>query len=414
MKISSDKKLANKRILLGVTGGIAAYKSAELLRRLQDQGAEVRVVMTDAATQFITPLTMQALSGHPVHVDLLSTETESAMGHIELARWADLLLIAPATADFLAKLIGGQGDDLLLAICLAANCKVTLAPAMNQAMWANPATQANMETLQARGYAMLNPGHGLQACGEVGEGRLMEVPDMVQAVIDSFTTGLLTGQLMVITAGPTREALDPVRYISNHSSGKQGYAIASAAIEAGASVTLVTGPTQLEPVDRAKVVRVETAREMLDAVLAEVQGADIFVGVAAVGDYRPAEVAKQKIKKGEQPDESMTLKLVPNPDIVSTVAALDKGPFTVGFAAETEKLIEHATSKLKRKKLDMIVANNVADSSIGFNADDNETTVIDKDGSVTALAKMTKEQLGRELVSLIAAKIKASKKTAGA
>ena len=401
----AKKGLANKRILLGVTGGIAAYKSAELLRRLQDQGAEVRVVMTEAATSFITPLTMQALSGHPVHVDLLSTETESAMGHIELARWADLLLIAPATADFLAKLIAGQGDELLLALCLAANCKIAVAPAMNQAMWTNPATRANIETLQSRGFHMLEPGEGQQACGEVGEGRLMEVPDLVQAAVDIFPSGLLTGRHLVITAGPTREALDPVRYISNHSSGKQGYALARAAIEAGARVTLVTGPTNLAPVDRANIVQVNTAEEMLDAVMTAVQDADIFVGVAAVADYRPAQVADQKIKKTATPRESLTLELVPNPDILASVAALENKPFTVGFAAETEKLLEHATGKLERKKLDMIVANNVADTSIGFNADDNQTTVIHRDGTVTALKKMSKDQLGRELISLIATAI---------
>ena len=401
----AKKGLANKRILLGVTGGIAAYKSAELLRRLQDQGAEVRVVMTEAATSFITPLTMQALSGHPVHVDLLSTETESAMGHIELARWADLLLIAPATADFLAKLIAGQGDELLLALCLAANCKIAVAPAMNQAMWTNPATRANIETLQSRGFHMLEPGEGQQACGEVGEGRLMEVPDLVQAAVEIFPSGLLIDRHLVITAGPTREALDPVRYISNHSSGKQGYALARAAIEAGARVTLVTGPTNLAPVDRANIVQVNTAEEMLDAVMTAVQDADIFVGVAAVADYRPAQVADQKIKKTATPRESLTLELVPNPDILASVAALENKPFTVGFAAETEKLLEHATGKLERKKLDMIVANNVADTSIGFNADDNQTTVIHRDGTVTALKKMSKDQLGRELISLIATAI---------
>lgn len=392
--------MANKRILLGVTGGIAAYKSAEMVRRLQDEGAEVRVVMTRGATEFITPLTMQALSGNPVHLELLSAETESAMGHIELSRWADLVLVAPATADFIARLVSGRGNDLLTAVCLAANCQLLVAPAMNQAMWSKESTRSNLAAMVSRGVHLLAPGTGSQACGEVGEGRLMEVPDIVQTVIDSFPRGILAGRHLLITAGPTREAIDPVRYISNHSSGKQGYAIAYAAIEAGARVTLVSGPTNLAPPERARVIPVDTAREMLDAVMGHIADADIFVGVAAVSDYRPAKPADRKIKKEGAGD--LTLELTRNPDILARVAACEKGPFTVGFAAETENRVDNATAKLYRKKLDMIIVNDVADTGIGFNSDDNEITVIFRDGTVTPLDRMSKKALARELVTLIA------------
>lgn len=391
--------LTNKRILLGVTGGIAAYKAAELTRRLQDQGADVRVVMTSGATEFITPLTMQALSGHPVHLELLDAETESAMGHIELARWADLILIAPATADFLARMIAGRGDDLLTTVCLAADCRIAVAPAMNQQMWANAATQENIAQLRNSGIIMLDPDSGLQACGETGVGRLMEVPDIVNAVGGLFRTGELQGRKVVITAGPTREAIDPVRYISNHSSGKQGYALAEAATEAGAEVVLVSGPTNLAKPERAQVVEVDSAVQMLDAVQDNIAGADIFIGVAAVADYRPADVSDRKIKK--QDDAGLNLKLVQNPDILKSVASMADRPFTVGFAAETESLIEHAAAKLKKKNLDMIIANNVANTEIGFNSDDNETVVL-TGSEQHSLQKMSKQELSRKLVSLIA------------
>lgn len=391
--------LTNKRILLGVTGGIAAYKSAELVRRLQDEGADVRVVMTSAAQEFITPLTMQALSNHPVHLDLLNSETESVMGHIELARWADLVLVAPATADFIARQALGRGDDLLTTICLAATCPIAIAPAMNQAMWAKPNTQQNVETLTTMGVRVLDPDEGLQACGETGAGRLMDVPDIVSEVTQMFSTSVLSAKRVVITAGPTREAIDPVRYISNHSSGKQGYALAEAAIEAGAAVTLVTGPTNLTPPDRAEVIHVVSAEDMLNAVTSCIDGADIFIGVAAVADYKPAEVADQKIKKAGS--NSMTLELIQNPDILVSVASRPDKPYTVGFAAETENLIEHATSKLKAKNLDMIVANNVADKTIGFDSDDNETTVIKADVT-ESLPRMSKNALARVLIKIIA------------
>jgi phosphopantothenoylcysteine decarboxylase/phosphopantothenate--cysteine ligase len=392
--------LTNKRILLGVTGGIAAYKAAELTRRLQDQGADVRVVMTKAATEFITPLTMQALSTHPVHTDILDTETESVMGHIELARWADLVLIAPASANFIARLVSGQGDDLLTTLCLAAECPIAVAPAMNQAMWNNGNTQINMDKLIAGPVHVLGPESGSQACGEVGNGRLLDVPLIVEAVSSLFPSTLLSGKRVVITAGPTREVIDPVRYISNHSSGKQGYALAEAAIEAGAEVTLVTGPTELPVVDRAKIVSVTSAQEMYNAVMENLKGCDIFIGVAAVADYRPINIADQKIKKVNGTN-ILTLELTENPDIVAAVAKHDPKPFTVGFAAETQNLVDYARKKLVTKNLDLIVANNVSDQRIGFNSDDNATTILWPNGEVS-LPLMSKSTLSRHIISLIA------------
>ena len=401
------KRLTNKRVLLGVTGGIAAYKSADLVRRLQDDGADVRVVMTRSAQEFITPLTMQALSNHPVHLDLLNTETESVMGHIELARWADVVLIAPATADFIARLTAGHGDDLLTTICLAAECGVIVAPAMNQAMWAKPSTQQNKQLLMQRGVALLEPNVGVQACGETGAGRLMDVQEIVTALASRFKTASLAGRHIVITAGPTREAIDPVRYISNHSSGKQGYALALAGIEAGARVTLISGPTSINPPDRATVIAVQSADEMLAAVMSSISDCDIFIGVAAVADYKPASLERQKIKKSS--GNAMELHLIQNQDILKTVANLENRPFTVGFAAETENVIEHARTKLAAKNLDMIIANNVADTSIGFNSDHNETTIITRiiSGKTTRITeehqtKMSKENLSRKIIDLIA------------
>ena len=391
--------LINKRILLGVTGGIAAYKSAELLRRLQDQGAEVRVVMTRGAQEFITPLTMQALSGYPVQMDLLDTETETVMGHIELARWADLILIAPATADFMARLVAGRGDDLLTTICLAATCKIAVAPAMNQAMWSKNTTQDNLAKLKKSVAIMLQPDEGIQACGEIGVGRLMSVPDIITAVSSTFHSGVLKGQKVVITAGPTREAIDPVRYISNHSSGKQGYAIAEAAVEAGANVELITGPTSLAPPQRVRICSVESAEDMFNEVKATIEDADIFIGVAAVADYRPKVSSNNKIKK--EGDDGLTLEMVQNPDILKFVAGRKGKPFTVGFAAETDSLIEHAKQKLEKKKLDMIIANNVADPKIGFNSDNNQIIVLTAT-TKHELPMMSKTELARHLIDLIA------------
>lgn len=394
--------LTNKRILLGVTGGIAAYKSADLVRRLQDVGARVRVVMTSAAQEFITPLTMQALSGHPVHTTLLDPEAEAGMGHIQLARWADLVLIAPASADFIARLVQGQGDDLLTTVCLATAAPIAVAPAMNQGMWLNASTQANVEVLRQRKISIFGPAAGEQACGDVGPGRMLEPLQLVDAAASLFLTGALAGKKVVITAGPTREAIDPVRYISNHSSGKMGYALAQAAIEAGARTVLISGPTQLTPPERVEFLAVTTAEDMLAASLQQVAGCDVFIAAAAVADYRPVQVAAQKIKKSD--DTNITLEFVKNPDIVAAIAALDAKPFTVGFAAESENLIAHAQQKLVRKKLDLIIANNIAVTGIGFNADDNAVTVIDKEHQ-QELTQRSKQQLARELIALIAQKL---------
>ncbi|GGY85085.1 phosphopantothenoylcysteine decarboxylase [Cellvibrio zantedeschiae] len=397
--------LANKRILLGVTGGIAAYKSADLVRRLQDAGAEVRVVMTTAAQEFITPLTMQALSGNPVHTTLLDPEAEAGMGHIQLARWADLILVAPASADFMARLVQGQGDDLLTTLCLATAAPIAIAPAMNQGMWRNASTQANVAILIERKIHIFGPAAGEQACGDVGPGRMLEPLALVDAAASLFVTGALAGKKVVITAGPTREAIDPVRYISNHSSGKMGYALAQAAVEAGAQTVLISGPTQLAAPDRLEFIAVTTAEEMLAASLQQAAGCDVFIAAAAVADYRPVQVAAQKIKKTG--DANLTLEFVKNPDIVATIAALAEKPFTVGFAAESENLIAYAQQKLARKNLDLIIANNIAVTGIGFNADDNAVTVIDKTGQ-QEISQRSKQQLARELIALFAQKFKDS------
>lgn len=392
--------LTNKRILLGITGGIAAYKGAEIIRRFQDAGAEIRVVMTRAACEFITPLTMQALSGNPVHVDLLDTDAEAAMGHIELARWADLVLVAPATADFMARLVGGRGDDLLSTLCLATVAPIALAPAMNQAMWLNKATSKNAADLKDRGILIFGPGEGLQACGDTGPGRLLDPEQLLERCSELFSSGVLSGYDVVITAGPTQEAIDPVRYISNHSSGKQGFALAEAAVEAGAKVTLISGPIQLPTPDRVKRIDVVSAQEMLDAVMEQVATCHLFISVAAVADYRPIDPKTQKIKKDVTGDD-LTIHLVKNPDILAAVAALKDGPYTIGFAAETEDVIKHAREKLKRKHLDLIIANDVSDVSIGFNSDENRATVISK-METEPLPQMSKRQLARKLVKLIA------------
>lgn len=390
--------LTHRQILLGITGGIAAYKAADLVRRLQDAGASVRVVMTQAAQAFITPLTLQALSGHPVHTDLLDPAAEAAMGHIELARWADLILVAPASADFMARLASGQGDDLLTTLCLASTAPVALAPAMNQGMWRDPATQANAALLAKRGIHLFGPGSGSQACGDVGPGRMLEPGELLERTAALFETRLLEGRRVVITAGPTREALDPVRYISNHSSGKMGFALAEAAADAGARVLLIAGPVHLPTPARVQRQDVVSAEEMHAACMAQLEDCDIFIATAAVADYRPARPAEQKLKKSA---DTMTVELVRNPDIVATVAAHPSPPFTVGFAAETERLEEHARDKLVRKRLDMIVANDVAADGIGFGSDDNAAVALWPDGE-RHFARRSKRQLARELVQLIA------------
>lgn len=392
------KQLSNRHILLGISGGIAAYKSAELVRRLKDHGADVRVVMTAAAMEFITPLTLQALSGNPVHTTLLDPEAEAGMGHIELARWADLILVAPASADLMARLASGRGDDLLTTLCLATPAPVALAPAMNQGMWRDPATQANVEILRERGIALFGPAAGEQACGDVGPGRMLEAEQLAELAAGLFQSRALDGVKLCITAGPTREAIDPVRYISNHSSGKMGYALAEAAADAGAQVTLISGPTQLPCPERVTRIDVISAQQMYDASLEKMGNCDIFIACAAVADYRPANVEEQKIKKH---NDAMRIELVRNADIVSAVASHPKRPFTVGFAAETQDVVSYARDKLQRKKLDLIVANDVSDSRIGFNTDDNRVTVIGADAE-QHIEQMSKRQLARQLIALIA------------
>ena len=390
--------LFNRNILLGVSGGIAAYKSAELVRQLTEHGANVRVIMTRGAREFITPLTLQALSGNPVHTELLDTEAELGMSHIELARWADLLLVAPATADLLARLAAGRADDLLTTVSLATAAPLLLAPAMNQQMWRDQATATNIATLSARGYALVGPASGEQACGDIGPGR-MEQPAVIAATAASlFASRLLDGKRVMITAGPTREALDPVRYISNHSSGKMGYALAQAAIDAGALTTLVSGPVTLAAPEHARIRQVESAQQMLEQCLELTAECDIFIACAAVADYRPTTIEARKIKKGPR---QITLELERNPDIVAAVAACENRPFTVGFAAETNDLLAHARDKMERKGLDMIVANDVSDRSIGFNSDNNEATVLWAGGE-QEMALTGKGSMARQLIQLIA------------
>jgi phosphopantothenoylcysteine decarboxylase / phosphopantothenate---cysteine ligase len=402
--------LNNRQILLGVSGGIAAYKSAELVRRLRDAGATVRVVMTRAACEFITPLTMQALSGNPVHRELLDERAEAAMGHIELARWADLVLVAPASADFIARLAHGLADDLLATLCLATDAPVLVAPAMNQAMWRDPATRHNCGVLAERGVGLLGPGAGSQACGDTGPGRMLEPAELLDAVASRFASRELDGVRVMITAGPTREALDPVRYISNHSSGKMGFAIAAAAAEAGAAVTLVSGPVHLDTPARVTRIDVSSAIEMHEAVMSRTADCDIFIACAAVADYRPEQCAGQKIKKSAA---RMEVRLVRNPDIVADVAALESRPFTVGFAAETTDVVAYARGKLAAKRLDLIVANDVARGDIGFNSEFNEVCLISATDT-TELPRGTKAQIARALVAAIGARYREGKPAADA
>jgi len=386
--------LANKRILLGITGGIAAYKSAELARLLAKAGADVRVVMTPAATQFITPLTLQALTGNRVHTELLDADAEAGMGHIELARWPDLVLIAPASADFLARVAAGQADDLLSTLLLATRAPIAVAPAMNQAMWLNAATHDNLQTLAARGMHIFGPAEGQQACGDTGPGRMLEPQQLAEEAAALFETGLLAGLRLVITAGPTQEAIDPVRYISNHSSGKMGYALAAEAATLGALVTLISGPVALATPERVRRVDVVNAQQMLAACLDAASVCDIFVGVAAVADYRPARVAEQKIKKNA---ESLSLELVRNPDIISTIAGLEQRPFTVGFAAETEHVDALGAEKLQRKKLDLLFAN---DATATFGSDAIAATALWPQGR-TSLGPGSKSLVARQMLTLI-------------
>lgn len=398
------QRLFQKRIILGIGGGIAAYKSAELVRRLRDLGADVHVVMTRGAREFITPLTLQALSGNPVHMDLLDPNAEAAMGHIELARWADLVLIAPCTADLMSRLVQGAANDLLTTLVLATDAPVALAPAMNQAMWRDHATQANAELLSQRGFKLLGPGAGVQACGDIGLGRMLEPETLAQSAADLFTQHSLTGKHVLITAGPTREAIDPVRYITNHSSGKMGFSLAEAAAEAGARVTLVSGPVHLPTPDRVTRIDINSARDMLAACEAAMP-CDILIAAAAVADYRPEVSADHKLKKDPHSADGMTLNLIRNPDVLATLAQRADRPFSVGFAAETHNLLAYAADKLRDKNLDLIVANDVANTDIGFNSDNNAITVIDRQQQQTSFPQTSKSKIARQLIDFIATSI---------
>lgn len=397
-------QLANRRILLGVSGGIAAYKACELVRRLRDLDAHVRVVMTESATHFVSPTTFQALSGEAVRVSLWDEQAEMAMGHIELARWAERILIAPASADIIARLAHGLANDLLTTLCLASAAPLYMAPAMNQQMWAHPAVQENVDTLRRRGVHLLGPASGDQACGDIGSGRMLEPLELREALVASFGDGSLRGLKIVVSAGPTYEDIDPVRFIGNRSSGRMGFAVAGAAAEAGAQVTLVAGPVHLEtPPGVARRVDVRSAAQMHAAVLAACADADVYVGAAAVGDYRPASVADRKIKK--QDGAGLTLALAENPDILASLAAQTVHPFLVGFAAETHDVAAYAQDKLQRKGLDMIAANLVGDG-LGFEAADNALNVFWAGGSVE-LPRAGKGELARQLVARIAQRYKA-------
>lgn len=391
-------ELAGKKLLLGITGGIAAYKSIELVRLLRKSAAEVQVVLTGAATQFVTPMTLQAVSGRPVRQDLFDPVHEAAMGHIELARWADLVLVAPASAGFLARLANGFADNLLATLCLATAAPIVLAPAMNQQMWQNAATRHNVALLEQRGIELWGPASGDQACGEVGPGRMLEPLSLLDQLLSRFNPGPLAGVRVLITAGPTREPLDPVRFIGNRSSGKMGFSLARAFARAGARVELVAGPVSLDTPAGVERIDVETASEMEQAVMARVAGRDIFVGCAAVADYRPDVVAEQKIKKSS---DRMEIRLIRNPDILAAVAALADAPFTVGFAAETQDPEAYAEKKRVAKRVNMIAANLVGAEQGGFERDENALTLL-WEGGRERLPMADKAQLAEKLVSLIA------------
>lgn len=396
--------LAQRRILLGVSGGIAAYKSCELVRRLGDLDADVRVVMTEGATHFVSATTFQALSGQPVRTSLWDAEAEAAMGHIELARWAERIVIAPASADVIARLAHGFANDLLTTVCLASAAPLYVAPAMNQQMWAHPAVQTNIETLRQRGVRVLGPAAGDQACGDIGSGRMLEPLELREAIVASFGDPVLRGLKVVVSAGPTYEDIDPVRFIGNRSSGRMGFAVAEAAAQAGAEVTLVAGPVSLAtPPGVNRRVDVRSAAQMRDAVLAASAQADIYIGAAAVGDYRPAHVADHKLKKHD--GAALELSLAENPDILASLAAQTVRPFLVGFAAETHDVERYARDKLKRKGLDMIAANQVG-GGLGFEAADNALTLYGPDGAIE-LPRASKTELARQLVTRIAERYRA-------
>jgi len=394
------KQLANKHILLCVTGGIAAYKAAEIIRLFKSSGSNVRVLMTKAAQEFITPLTMQALSGNQVHVDLLDTEAEAAMGHIELAKWSDAILIAPCSANSISRLAAGKGDDLMTAVCLAAECKIYFAPAMNQAMWADSRTQKNYQVLKKNNFISIGPNSGEQACGDEGYGRMSEPKEIVSEVATNFSEGLLAGKKILITAGPTREKIDPVRYISNRSSGKMGFSIAEAARDEGGLVSLISGPVSLKTPNEIKRINVESADEMFNEVNKVVNNFDFFISTAAVADFKPEKIENQKIKK-EKKSNNLSMELIENKDILKSIS-LKKGDLKViGFAAETQDIVKNAKKKLNEKKLDLIIANDVSDSSIGFDSDENEVYLITKKIE-KKIEKISKKKLSRSIIEFIA------------
>ena len=397
------KSLINKNIILGVTGGIAAYKSAEIVRHLKKFGSSVRVVMTSSAEEFITPLTLQALSGNRVSTDLLDAESEAAMGHIELAKWADAILIAPATANTLARLSSGRGDDLLSTLSLAFDGPISIAPAMNQAMWKDNRTQENLENLQKKGFKICGPGSGEQACGDVGLGRMLEPLEILELFSSSFDQGNLSERSILITAGPTQEPIDPVRFITNRSSGKMGYSLAEAAIEAGAKVTLISGPVNLEPPPNCNFISIETANEMHEAVMHHVKSKDVYIGTAAVADYRPVTFHESKIKKNTD-KSSLTLQLQENQDILKSVSELNERPYLVGFAAETDNLLSNAKKKLKNKRLDLIVANDVSNKEIGFDSNENEVTLI-TNSEEKLLEKQNKKKISKKIIDFISSEL---------
>ena len=394
------KQLANKHVLLCVTGGIAAYKAAEIIRLFKTSGSNVRVLMTSAAKEFITPLTMQALSGNQVHTDLLDTDAEAAMGHIELAKWSDIVLIAPCSANSIARLASGKGDDLMTAVCLAAECKIYFAPAMNQAMWSDSRTQNNHKKLLENKFIPIGPNSGEQACGDEGYGRMSEPQEIVNNIASGFSEGLLAGKKILITAGPTREKIDPVRFISNRSSGKMGFSIAEAARDEGGLVSLISGPVSLETPNEIKRINVESADEMLSEVDKVINDFDLFISTAAVSDYKPEEYEVQKIKK-EKNTDNLNLGLITNKDILKHVSK-DKGDLKViGFAAETQNIIENAKRKLNEKNLDLIIANDVSDPSIGFDSDENEVYLI-TDEIEKKIDRVSKKKLSRSIIEFIA------------
>ena len=397
------KSLVNKNILLGVSGGIAAYKSAEIVRHLRKVGASVHVVMTKSAEEFITPLTLQALSGNRVSTELLDVEAEAAMGHIELAKWADGILIAPATANTLARLSNGRGDDLLSTITLAFDGPISLAPAMNQAMWGDERTQDNIKKLESQNFQICGPGSGEQACGDVGMGRMLEPLEILDLFSYSFNEGKMAGKSILITAGPTQEPIDPVRFITNRSSGKMGYSLAQSAIDYGAKVTLISGPVNLEPPSNCNFISIKTADEMFEAVMHHVNDKDVYIGTAAVSDYKPAKMQNNKIKK-DGSNSPITLELEENKDILKSVSALNHRPFVVGFAAETNDVIENAEKKLSSKDLDLIVANDVSKKEIGFDSEENEVTLVTSADNYL-IERQSKKKVSNKIIEFISERI---------